>query len=219
MDLKRLVTHFAYKIEPKREGGFIARVADPAVPALEASMREELQQKIQQNILGALSREFPGLKLPTDSKTVVSFHVERTPGGGFAIHSSDPNRGVIETADATEFESRFAEKFLGLAGRHMVPKMMKVLAAKAGSTNVKIEINGKTLFQTSFNTVSSSPVQSASTEVSKLTGGNASLTQFGGTLGNNPITPEPSNVGKVLGIIVTVLVLSGLRYLLLLHYR
>lgn len=221
MDLKRLVTHFAYKIEPKPEGGFIARAADPTIPALEASTREELQRKIQQNILITLSAEFPDVKLPAGGKNVeTSFHVEHTPAGGFSIYSSDPKAAVIETADAKEFEIRFMEKFAGLAGRHLSPQMLKVLVAKAGSANVKVVINGKTSFQTNFNTPeSSAPMQRASTEVPKLIDGSASLPQFGGTLGNNPITPEPSNAGKVFGIILAVLALAGLMYFFFLHSK
>src|SRR5205807_9887900 len=41
MEIKRLITHFTYRIEPKPEGGFIAHAADPSVPPLEASTREE----------------------------------------------------------------------------------------------------------------------------------------------------------------------------------
>jgi hypothetical protein len=54
MDLKRLLTQVVYKIETKPEGGFIARATDPTVPALEAPTREELQQKIQRNMLDAI---------------------------------------------------------------------------------------------------------------------------------------------------------------------
>ena len=40
MELKRLITHFTYRIEPKPEGGFIAHATDPTVPPLEAPTRE-----------------------------------------------------------------------------------------------------------------------------------------------------------------------------------
>jgi hypothetical protein len=60
MEIKRLITHFTYRIEPKPEGGFIAHATDPSVPPLEAPTREELQQKIQANIATAVAAEFPG---------------------------------------------------------------------------------------------------------------------------------------------------------------
>lgn len=222
MDLKRLVTHFAYKIEPKPEGGFIARATDPTVPSLEAPTREELQQKIQQNILSALSAEFPALKLPLDGKKLqMSFHVEHTPGGGFSIHSSDPAAAVIQTGDQKEFESRFLEKFIGFAGAHLMPEAAKALAAQVGSSEVTIVVNGKSTFHlnsgkgTNFATVTN-PVPSTSTGVPKLVDGNASLARFGGTIGNNPITPEPSNAGKIFGVIL-VLILAALMYFFFLH--
>jgi hypothetical protein len=32
MELKRLISHFTYRIEPKPEGGFIAHASEPGVP-------------------------------------------------------------------------------------------------------------------------------------------------------------------------------------------
>jgi hypothetical protein len=59
MELKRLISHFTYRIEPKPEGGFIAHASEPGVPPIEAPTRAELQQKIQANISAALGTEFP----------------------------------------------------------------------------------------------------------------------------------------------------------------
>src|SRR5438309_7914798 len=78
MELKRLISHFTYRIEPKPGGGFIAHPADPSVAPLEAPTREELQKKIQENILGGLSAQFPGLKLPLENQDLqFAFHIER----------------------------------------------------------------------------------------------------------------------------------------------
>jgi hypothetical protein len=68
MELKHLIQRFSYRIEPKAEGGFIARATDPTVPPLEAPTREELQQKIQASLAAAMAEAFPGLKLPAESK-------------------------------------------------------------------------------------------------------------------------------------------------------
>src|SRR5215471_15552602 len=128
MDLKRLFTQVVYKIEAKPEGGFIARATDPSVLPLEAPTREELQEKIQQKMLDVISDEFPGLKVPSGAKhTEMSFHIEHNPGGGYSIHSSDPNRPVIETANHKELESQFLEKVLGFAGNNLSPEMVKKL--------------------------------------------------------------------------------------------
>src|SRR5690242_4413891 len=99
MDLKRLVTQFAYKIEPKPEGGFIARATDPSVPPLEASTRQELQHMIQQRVFSALTAEFPQLRPSADGKTrELEFHIEHTPDGETSIHSADPNTPVVQAS-------------------------------------------------------------------------------------------------------------------------
>lgn len=67
MELKHL-TKITYRIEPKPEGGFIARPADPGVPPLEAPTREELLQKIQAKIAAELGSGLAGLELPFTNK-------------------------------------------------------------------------------------------------------------------------------------------------------
>jgi len=227
MDFKQLVTHFAYKIEPKPEGGFIARASDPSVPPLEAPTRAELQQKIQQNILKALSNEFPGLKLPAEGKHLeLSFHVERKPGGGFSIHSADATAPVIETSDQKEFESTFMEKFMGFAGKHLMPELSQAVAAQVGSADVKFVVNGKTSFR-----VNSGP-EGLTFGAPKTLAASAGLTQgfaqssasdskiatIAGTLDSKPIVPESSNFGKVFATILLVLILGGLTCFVL-YYR
>jgi hypothetical protein len=143
MDLKRLITRFSYQIEAKPDGGFVARASDPSVPPLEASTRAELQQKIQQNIVSALSAEFPALKLPLERKTTeLTFHLERKPDGGFALHSADPNSGVIEASTQEGIESHFVEKFLGFAGQHLMPELSQALAAQISSGNISRKRQG-----------------------------------------------------------------------------
>jgi hypothetical protein len=82
MDFKRLITHFTYRIEPKPEGGFIARCKDPNLPPIVGATREEVDQKIQANISADLAAQFPGLKLPLDNankEVKLSYHVEAKP--------------------------------------------------------------------------------------------------------------------------------------------
>lgn len=103
MDLKRIINTFTYRIEPNPQGGFIAHANDPNLPPIEAPTREELQQKIQANISAALAREFPGLNLPSGNKELkFNFHIETKPGGGFSLHSHDPNATAIEGASHEE---------------------------------------------------------------------------------------------------------------------
>jgi hypothetical protein len=214
MDFKRLISQISYKIEPKPEGGFIARPIDPALPSIEASTREELVQKIQQNALDVLSTEFPGLRPTSDGKTrEVSFHIEHKPGGGFSIHSADPSIDVIHAADEHELQSQFLEKVLGFWARHLTPEMSKALAAQVGSANIRVVLNGKTTFR-----LNSSPqgikvgdlgdacLQNGPTTASPM------LTSDGATIDAKPIVPEPSNAGKILGLLILVLVLGFVLY-------
>lgn len=219
MDFKRLVTQFAYKIEPKPEGGFIARATDPASPTLEAPTREELQRKIQLNILNALSTEFPSLKVPAEGKHVeMAFHVEHTPGGGFSIHPADPNAPVIQTANQQEFESRFLEKFLNFAGKHLMPELSQALAAQVGSTDVKVVVN-KTTFRINsgprgitLGTPPAPTLDSLPGAALKSPENTPDITALYGTIDNKPIIPETSNAWKVFAVFLVVLTLGALMY-------
>jgi hypothetical protein len=225
MDLKRLVTHFAYKIEPNPAGGFIARALDPSVSTLEAPTRDELQQKIRERALQALSSEFPALNRATEGKHVeVSFHVERQPDGGFSIHSADPNAPVIQTTDQKDFESKFLEKFLGFAGRHLMPELSQALAAQVGSANIKVLVNGKTSFRMNsspygitFGPPRTDAAQSGSAQMPNLSQAPATPS-LGGTIGNIPLSPESSNTWKVFGVALLVAIVGGLVYFFF-HYR
>ncbi len=224
MDLKRLITQFAYRIEAKPEGGFIAHASDPSVPPVEAPTRLELQQKIQQNMINALSAEFPALKLALENKhTELNFHVERQPDGGFAIHSADPSVGVIEGATQAEVESHFVEKFLGFAGKHLMPEFSQALASQVNSGNIKVVLNRKSAF--TFN--GGSPKISLGSSQSPTLNGSAQakdlitttdLGTLNGTLENSPITPEASNFGKVFRLILAVLIVGAMVYFFL-RYR
>jgi hypothetical protein len=232
MDLKRLISTFAYRIEPKPEGGFIAHATDPAVPPLEAATRLELQQKIQQTILTSLSTQFPGLKLPPEGKHIeMAFHIEHKPEGGFAIHSSDPNTPVIEAGSQQEIESRFLEKFLGFAGKHLMPELAQALAAQGNTGDVKIVVNHRIGFTVNSPTLNLGSLKSlqlpTSTQLNQagtttLNGApetqTADLGTIGGTLENAPITPEPSNIGKVFRLVIALLIVGAMLYFIL-RYR
>ena len=105
-----MISTFTYRIEAKPQGGFIAHASDPSLPPLEALTRQELQEKIQASIGTAVAREFPGLNLPTENLPSgnkgpkFAFHVEAKPGGGFSIHSHDPNAAAIEGASHEEID-------------------------------------------------------------------------------------------------------------------
>ena len=53
MDIQTITRKYAYKIEAKPEGGFIARASDPSVPPIEGATREEVQRKIREAMYNA----------------------------------------------------------------------------------------------------------------------------------------------------------------------
>jgi hypothetical protein len=61
MEIKKTISHFAYKIEEKPGGGFIAQPLDPANAPIEGATREEVMQKIQAQSVAELERELPEL--------------------------------------------------------------------------------------------------------------------------------------------------------------
>jgi hypothetical protein len=151
MDITRTFSKFVYHIEPKPEGGFIARPGDPSMPAIEAATREELQQKIRATISANLASEFPGLKLPLEKCGLnVSFHIEAKPDGGFIGHSSDPNQPPIEGATREEVQSHLADRFAGTLGKPAFAELVKALIKEVRSGDVQVSVNRKTAFTTSF---------------------------------------------------------------------
>ena len=229
MELKKLLTQFVYRIEPKPEGGFIARPSDPSAPALEAPTRAELQSKIQANIASALSAEFPGLKLPsqTQQQLNVSFHIEHKPDGTFDLHSSDPASASIQGASSDEIESHFAEKILGFVGKHLSPEFSQTIGAQLASGNVKVFVTkGSQNLTLRLNSSSSS----AADNTNAADGPGFAPAQFGSAAdaGNNsvisnssfrinsndgsPITPGGERSNPVLRFLIAVIVMLAAIY-------
>lgn len=232
MELKRLITQFTYRIEPKPEGGFIAHATDPAVPPLEAPTREELQQKIQTNIAAGLAAEFPALKLPLENRELkLAFHIERKPGGGFTIHSSGPNAQPIEAATDDQIESHFAEKLIDFLGKHFMPELSQALAAQGNSGDIKVFVNRKvditlpsglhTLnLRTARDTRVGSNQADATTENanSGIATANAYFGSPGNTITNSPITPETSSRWSIFRLLLAGLIVSALMYFFFHHH-
>jgi hypothetical protein len=217
MELKSLITHFTYRIEPKPEGGFIAHTTDPTVPPLEAPTREELQRKIQENIAAGLASEFPGLKLPLENQQLkFAFHIERKPGGGFAIHSADPDAPLIEGATHEEIESHFAEKLIAFVGKHFIPELSQALAAR-GSGDIKVFVNRKTGFTVNAgsHTIQTDDVTIEDAKLGNAKTANASLGSVGDTIDNSPITPETSSSWTIFRFLLALLIIAAMGYFFL----
>ena len=215
MEIKQLVTKYVYRIEPKPDGGFIARCTDPNVPPLEAPTRAELQQKIHSTVMAGLAQDFPGLKFPLQtSEARFSFHVEGNSDGGIDIHSSDPNAVPITVGTHDEVESHFAEKLLGFVGKHLTPELAQALAAKGISgdlTDVKVFVSktgftvtksGEAKFghgkfgNAAFGSAQTLP-GSAYPTIDGATISNSSLSSSSGTLSQSSMNDGPITRGPI----------------------
>ena len=230
MDLKSLISHFTYRIEPKPGGGFVAHPSDPSVAPLEAPTREELQKKIQENILAGITAQFPDLKLPAENQDLqFAFHIEHRPGGGFVLRSSDPKAEPIEVLTHNDMESRFAEKIIGFMGKHLTPELSQALATQGHSGDIKVFVSRNTGFAVhsgsrTFSVGLGNPgaPSSASNTTTTIEAANTNPTagisdKLGGKISNIPIEPEGRIGGKVFRFLLFVLVALAVLYFFLRH--
>ena len=226
MDIQTITRKYAYKIEAKPEGGFIARASDPSVPPIEGATREEVQRKIREAMAAGLAQAFPGLKIPLETKNAkLEFHVERKPEGGFSVHSTEI--GTPTMAPAThEKVDHMAEKLLGLVDKHF-PEFSRALAEQATSDEVQIITQQKTEkwsgFPTSARDLLPTPPAKSESSVAgvvKWAGGAKAGTasdSLGDAITNTPITPQSSSSWAVLRFLLAALAIAGLLYFFLMH--
>jgi hypothetical protein len=223
MEQKHLVQRCAYRIEPKPEGGFIARATDPSVPPLEAPTREELQQKIQAKFLAELGETFPGLKLPALQNKQVKWevHIDRKPGGGFSVHSEEPGAPAGDPATHQKID-HFAEELLGFVDKHF-PELSQAIANQADLREVKVftgtgataRLDTSSSLGSLKNLLPMQPVEDRDVKAQELTPEAATIegiTLDKTAISNQPITPEAGNFGSVLRFMFALLMLAALMF-------
>jgi hypothetical protein len=227
MELKRLVRQFTYRIEPKPEGGFIARCTDPTVPPLEAPTREELQQQIQARVRAALQEKLPGLKLPALQNRQVKWdvHIDRKPGGGFTVHSERPGAPTGEPASQEKID-HFAEELLGFVDKHF-PDLSQALAAQVGGRDLKVFTTEQSSVTLQGNSIGGAkgllptqPMQAADLKndyarVDANTPENANINSA--AFANTPITPEASGNWKLFRLLLLIATIAALLYFFVLR--
>jgi hypothetical protein len=163
-----------------------------------------------------LSSEFPDLKLALDgTQHQFAFHVERTPAGGFSIHSADPNADVVHAATEQDLQSHVLEKILNAAGKSLLPQLAQAIAAQGGLANVKVTVK-KTSFNRSADNAALPLAGGQSTAMQTPAPDGTSFTNASNVLlDGSPITPEPSNFGKLFRLLPALLLLGALIYFLL----
>ncbi|HXU14104.1 MAG TPA: hypothetical protein VN708_03165 [Terriglobales bacterium] len=239
MEIKHLVSKYVYRIEPKPEGGFIARASDANVPPLEAATREELQEKIQSTILAGLGTDFPGLKLSSHaSELKFAFHVEKQPDGTFDIHSSDTASGPFNAPDHDQVESHFAEKLISFVGKHMLQDAPEGWRAQLASGDIKVFVHKSSGFTiktkedghaAEFRSLSQlfGDTQQGARPTSSLGPGNsdeivsnspASFNTQSTPIDSSPITPGSEGAGKFLRILLVLTILAAVMFFFLRHH-
>ena len=210
IDLKHVIARIPYKIEPKPDGGFIARASDPMVAPIEAPTREELHQKI----LAAVSSQFSELGIPAGGKNVhVSFKIN-TGKEQFSV-STIPNEAP-GPEQGINIANLALDKLLSFAAKHLSPELAEQMTKQGITTSFNLTVSNKTAVQVNsgpqgltFAGPKSSVVQNKSSDIPQFEAGV-------GLIDGQPITPEPSNIGKILKLIVCVMILGVLAYLYLL---
>jgi hypothetical protein len=220
MEIKRLVQECVYRIEPKPEGGFIARASDPNVPPLEAATREELQQKIQAKLVAALGVAFPGLKLPQQGAQIsVAMHVDRKPGGGFSVHSDNPGTPGFNPA-AQEKLDHYAEELLGFVDKHF-PHLSEQIASQVTGREIQVftsrtvSTTGKQNSALSPMFLPTPPMQStdvAGQQVTPFMTTTANSDLDPSVLSNAPITPHATKVNPIVRFLLTLLIIGAVMY-------
>src|SRR5215468_7133396 len=207
MELKHIVQRCVYRIEPKPEGGFIARASDPSVAPIEGATREEVQQQIQSKLVATLGEAFPGLKIPEPGGKQVSYamHVDRKPGGGFSVHTDNPGTPGFNPAAQEKFD-HYAEELLGFVDKHF-PHLSDQISAQVVGRELQVFTT-----TTSSSTKQSPPLSQlllptqtmqarvqdafADTGIIKNSGLDPAL------LTNAPITPAASKSGSMLRLVL-----------------
>jgi hypothetical protein len=83
-----ILRKFAYRIEERPEGGFIARPIDPSMEALEGATRQEVQQKVETRL-----SELLGMPLDTFKLSDIS----RIPGSKVKVTVTKSSRMLTPT--------------------------------------------------------------------------------------------------------------------------
>jgi hypothetical protein len=144
MEIKRTISRVIYRIEPKPEGGFIARCDDPNVPPLEAASRFELEQQIKDKITSEVESQIPGLKISLEKKFI---SLDSKSDGGSI---SQPG---MEGSPKQAVEQWLTDKAVNLVEKNLPPELVEQLKNQKLSGNVNIKVTkfgGKTNFRREY---------------------------------------------------------------------
>jgi len=203
MDIKQTFTKLLYRIEPKPEGGFIARSKDPNVPPIEAATRQEIDQKIQESMAATLAEQFPGLKLPLHGGEVkLSYHIDAKPGGGYIVHHGDPAHEPIEGSTREKVESAIESKLFSSLMAKLPPEVSQQLTSQLNAGGVDVVVNRKVSI--GFTRAGSTPSATDPNAVFQPT-----------TIDNSPIRPGGDSSATIVRFLLALLIVAALVYFFL----
>lgn len=136
MEIKRTISRVIYRIEPKPEGGFIARCDDPTVPPLEAASRFELEQQIQDKITSEVESQIPGLKISLE-KQFISLDTKSSP---FTSQPGDTSSPSSEGGARKAVEQWLTDKAVTLVEDHLPPELVEQLKRQQLDGKLKIAV-------------------------------------------------------------------------------
>ena len=207
MELKRIISSISYRIEEKPGGGFIALASDSQAPSLEAPTRTELEEKIRSRVIEALAAQFPGLKLPLESKDFnLSFHVEPKPGGGFVMRSNDENAPPIEGDSHEEVEHRFAEKMAGVVGKYLLPEFSKMLTEQLKSGDIRVSVNRMSVSRPAVKLFGKAADHASVASTENTSAGTIEVND------NSPIQPVADRSSTILRVLLVLVAVAVILY-------
>jgi hypothetical protein len=215
MEVKRTISRVIYHIEPKPEGGFIARCDDPNVPPLEAASRFELEQQIQDKITSEVESQIPGLKISIEKKFV---SLDNQADGGSIFPSG------MESSPKQAVEQWLTDKAVNFVEKNLPPELVKQIKNQNLSRNVNIKVTklgGQTNFRREYVISNGSVGQLLSRFLGRQKNSGALepsapvSSSFANTSldSNSPITPASSS--SFLRFLAAALVLIGVLFFFL----
>jgi hypothetical protein len=199
MDLKSLKTQVTYRIEPKADGGFVARATDPNVPSIEGVTREEVQQKIRARAFDTVLAAVPASLRDTLENQLKSGGLVGKSASSAIYRSSGTDKQVIESATREQIDE-FAKEFSGLLEKNF-PQLAESLAARGGKTRTSTDEETGVTIGTSTRSDSAHVVKGAQSIQS--------------VPANTPITPEASS--RWPWFVLALLTILALTYFFFFH--
>ncbi len=232
MEFKTVLSKFIYRIEAKPGGGFIATCKDPAARPIEGATREEVQQKIQENIAANLATQFPALKSALEAKGVtLHYHVEAKPGGGFIVHHDDASHDSADHSTHGGIESFIESKIFSAFMERFPPELLQQVGDKLKGEGVDIDV--KRTFSVSIdrrspavgNDVGLSPrplglASEAESDFGKITLQSTEVTNQSPIIRydtDSPVKYEKSSFGTFLRLLIAAAALVAIAYILFLR--